>query len=183
MKQPQTRAETMSTSPADQDSFETLVFAVERPALGLALMMVRDRSIAEELVQEAFARVWASPNTPNEEAEFRRWIYRVITNLARDHLRRQTRFARLRLWLGAASDDRSDPIDRWIEDQNIAQNLRRLSPREQLAVYLFYYEDRPSEQLDRYLGTKPGTGRKLLSRAMAKMRKHVAAEAAKELTR
>src|SRR2546426_1300080 len=150
---PQTRAETVSPRPDDRAWFERLVFALERPALALALMMVRDRSIAEELVQEAFARVWASPHTPKEEVEFRRWLYRVITNLARDHLRRQTRFARLRLWLAAAPENRLDPIDRWVEDRSLAQTLCRLSRREQLAVYLLYYDDRPLEELDRYLGT------------------------------
>jgi len=35
-------------------------------------MLTNNRAIAEELVQEAFARVWASPQTPRAEPDFRR---------------------------------------------------------------------------------------------------------------
>ena len=48
-------------------------------------MQVRDVDVGQEIVQEAFTRAWASPNTPQDETEFRRWLYRVVTNLARDY--------------------------------------------------------------------------------------------------
>jgi RNA polymerase sigma-70 factor (ECF subfamily) len=75
-------------APAARPWFEPLVRTFEGPALRFALMLVRDRAIAEEIVQEAFARVWASPKTPSEEVEFRRWLFRAISNLATDHVRR-----------------------------------------------------------------------------------------------
>jgi RNA polymerase sigma factor (sigma-70 family) len=176
----QERTGTVSPTPIRQTWFEPLVVALERSALAFAVMLVRDRSTAEEIVQEAFARVWVSPNTPAEEAEFRRWLYRAITNLAHDHLRRQARFARLGFWL--APKNPLDPIDRWVEDQDLVQTLRRLSRREQLAVYLFYYEDRPFRELDQFLGTRPGTARKLVSRALQKLRTQLTVEAAGEST-
>jgi len=170
---------TVSATPNRRSWFEPLVFAMERPALAFALMLVRDRSTAEEIVQEAFARVWVSLNTPPQEAEFRRWLYRAITNLANDHLRRQARFARLRFWL-APQKNPLDVIDKWVEDDELVQTLRRLSRREQLAVYLFYYEDRPFEDVDRFLGTRPGTARKLVSRALQKLRIELTVDAARE---
>jgi RNA polymerase sigma factor (sigma-70 family) len=174
------RTGTALPTPTRRAWFEPLVFALERPALAFALMLVRDRSTAEEIVQEAFARVWVSPNTPAEEAEFRRWLYRAITNLAHDHLRRQARFARLRFWLAPKTP--LDAIDRWVEDQDLVQTLRRLSRREQLAVYLFYYEDRPFQELDQFLGTRPGTARKLVSRALQKLRRQLAVDVVGEST-
>jgi RNA polymerase sigma factor (sigma-70 family) len=170
---------TVSPAPNKRSWFEPLVFATERPALAFAMMLVRDRSTAEEIVQDAFARVWVSPKTPTQEAEFRRWLYRAITNLANDHLRRQARFARLRFWL-AAPKNPLDAIDRWVEDDELVQTLRRLSRREQLAVYLFYYEDRPFEDVDRLLGTRPGTARKKVSRALQKLRTQLMVDAVEE---
>ncbi len=67
---------------ADRLWFEPLVRSLGRPAAKFAYMMVHDIDIAQEIVQEAFARVWASPNTPSSEPEFRRYLYRTITNLA-----------------------------------------------------------------------------------------------------
>ena len=45
-------------------------------------MQVRNLELAQDIVQEAFARVWASARTPKPEPEFKRWLYRAITNLA-----------------------------------------------------------------------------------------------------
>lgn len=169
----------MSLSPNRRAWFEPLVSTLERPALAFALMLVRDRSAAEEIVQEAFARVWVSPKTPPEEDEFRRWLYRAITNLANDHLRRQARFARLRFWLAPAKNP-LDVIDQWVQDTELIETLRRLSRREQLAVYLFYYEDRPFEDVDRFLKTRPGTARKVVSRALQKLRTKLTLNAVEE---
>jgi RNA polymerase sigma factor (sigma-70 family) len=175
----QKEAGTVQPNPDKRSWFEPLVLATERPAFAFALMLVRDRSTAEEIVQDAFARVWASPKTPPEEAEFRRWLYRAITNLAHDHLRRQARFTRLRFWL-APPKSPLEAIDRWVEDEQLVETLRRLSRREQLAVYLFYYEDRPFEDVDQYLGTRPGTARKVVSRALQKLRTQLTVDAVEE---
>lgn len=169
----------MSQTPNKRLWFEPLVFALERPALAFAMMLVRDRSTAEEIVQEAFARVWVSPKTPPEADEFRRWLYRAITNLANDHLRRQARFTRLRFWF-AQPKTPMDVIDRWVEDQELVLALRRLSRREQLAVYLIYYEDQPFEDVDRFLKTRPGTARKMVSRALQKLRTQLTVSAVEE---
>src|ERR1700674_3891753 len=75
--------------------FEALVLSLGRPATKFANVLVHDFDLAEEIVQEAFARMWASPNTPAPEVEFRRHLYRIITNLAHDYYRRQARRAEL----------------------------------------------------------------------------------------
>src|SRR5258708_38017651 len=71
--------------------FEGVVSTLARPATKFANVLVHDIDLAEEIVQEAFARMWASPNTPSTEAEFRRYLYRTITNLANDYFRRRDR--------------------------------------------------------------------------------------------
>jgi hypothetical protein len=40
-------------------------------------MLVHDIDVAQEIAQDAFARVWASKNTPSAEVEFRRYLYRA----------------------------------------------------------------------------------------------------------
>jgi RNA polymerase sigma-70 factor (ECF subfamily) len=164
---------------AERPWFEPLVRTLEGPALAFATMMVRDRSTAEEIVQEAFTRVWASPNTPSNEPEFRRWLYRSIANLATDHVRRQRRFSRLPIWT-KHPDNPLDRVDRWMEDQELLAALRKLSPRERLAIYVYYYEDRAFNDVDEILEGRPGTGRKLVSRALAKLRGRLPSRAAED---
>ena len=82
-------------------------------------MLTHNRAIAEELVQEAFARVWSSPRTPSAEPDFRRWLYRAITNLARDYHRRRLLEATLRFWDPPAVDPIDEVVHRAEEGHHV----------------------------------------------------------------
>jgi DNA-directed RNA polymerase specialized sigma24 family protein len=92
---------------------------LENSALGFAMTLVHDREQAEEIVQEAFANVWAARNTPQERAEFKRWLYKAILNLARDQARHRTRWSLLRWWAPAPSDP-FDEVERRADDAALA---------------------------------------------------------------
>lgn len=159
---------------ADRPWFEPLVRTCEGPALRFAMMLVRDRPTAEEIVQEAFARVWASPNTPDAEIEFRRWLYRAIDNLAVDHFRRRKRFARIPIWR-RPPDDPIEVFERLLPDPELAAALCRLSDRERLVLHLRYYEDKQFNQIAELLEASPGMVRQIASRALIKLRKQLSA--------
>src|SRR2546421_9701364 len=74
---------------------EPMVSEFSRPAFQLAAALVHDQGVAEEIVQEAFLRAFASRRTPREMTQFRRWLYRIVLNLAREHHRRQSRWRKL----------------------------------------------------------------------------------------
>jgi RNA polymerase sigma-70 factor, ECF subfamily len=153
----------------DRGWFEPLVRTFERPAFQFSLMMIQDRASAEDIVQEAFVRVFASPNTPSSEPEFKRWLYRTITNLVRDRLRRRAVESRLLFWsLPAASPE--DDVIRRAEDRELAIALRSLNLRERLAVYLHYYEDQPFAEIGRAIDLREDAARVLVHRALKKMR-------------
>lgn len=58
--------------------------------MGLAFKMIRDRTIAEEIVQETFYRVWDKSHAYHEyKGSFTSWLFRIARNLAIDGLRRQ----------------------------------------------------------------------------------------------
>jgi RNA polymerase sigma-70 factor (ECF subfamily) len=153
----------------DRPWFEPLVRSLERSAFQFALACVHDALLAEDIVQEAFAKVWASPKTPSHEPEFRRWLYRAIANLARDHHRKQRRWSRLRLW-SAPSLDPSTEVERRMQDAELATALRRLSLRERQAIYFRYFEDRPFAETARLIGTGEGNARLIVHRALVKLR-------------
>jgi RNA polymerase sigma-70 factor, ECF subfamily len=159
--------------------FEGLVRVLERPAYSFALTLVHDGPLAEDIVQEAFARIWASPRTPSAEPEFRRWLYRTISNLAHDHYRRRERFARLRFWAQAPPDPMLE-IDRRLGDDDLALALQSLSLRERRAIHLHYVEDRTFAEADSLLGTREGNSRVMVHRALRKLRHRLAAGVSKE---
>jgi len=158
--------------PAESSWIEPLVLALYRPTIQLATLLVRDNIVAQDIVQEAFVRVWLSPRTPREMSTFRPWLYRTVVNLARDHQRRQGRWARLRFGR-AASDNPMDVAERREADTALGDAVRGLSRREQEAVYVRFFEDAPFEEVGRIIGVRTGTARVLVHRALAKLRRQL----------
>jgi len=138
-------------------------------------MQVRDVDVGQEIVQEAFTRAWASRNTPRGEAEFRRWLYRVVTNLARDYYRRRVRFAGLRI-PAIRPPDPVDEVERRTGDPDLREALLTLRLAERQAIYLRYFEDQPFTEIGRILGRPQVTVRVLIYRALGKLRRQLGSE-------
>src|SRR5215203_7407589 len=63
-----------------------------RTVFGVGLKLLGDRSLAEELVQEVFLKVWRSSHTfDSSRGTFSTWIYRVTRNVALDLYRKYAR--------------------------------------------------------------------------------------------
>jgi RNA polymerase sigma factor (sigma-70 family) len=154
--------------------FEPLVRELEDGALGFAITLVHERETAEEIVQEAFTRTWASSRAPAEPPEFKRWLYRTILNLARDHSRRRTRWSMLRLW-GPPPPDPVGEAERRADDAALAAALRTLSPRDRAAVHLRYFEDRSVFETAQTLGVSEENARVIVHRALARLRRALGA--------
>lgn len=72
----------------DDDSLRELVDAHARPAFRLALGIVRDPALAEDVVQEAMVKVWRSLHTFRGESSIRSWIMGITHNTAVSMLRK-----------------------------------------------------------------------------------------------
>lgn len=75
----------------DLDAFRQLVDRHQRRAFGVALGLVRDENDAHELVQDAFLRVYRGLATFQNNSSFFTWLYRIVTNLAIDLIRKPGR--------------------------------------------------------------------------------------------
>src|SRR4051812_44749845 len=70
----------------DRAAFALIVDAYRRPVIGHIYRLVRDTSVAEELAQEVFLRVYRSQEY-QPTAKLRSWLFRIATNLALNWLR------------------------------------------------------------------------------------------------
>ncbi|HEU4404306.1 MAG TPA: sigma-70 family RNA polymerase sigma factor [Polyangiaceae bacterium] len=77
----------------DRQAFRALVERHQRRAYAIAFSLLRDESDAAEVVQEAFLRVYRGLATFQGGSSFFTWLYRIVTNLAIDVLRRPGRQA------------------------------------------------------------------------------------------
>jgi len=75
----------------DRAAFRQLVERHQRRAFAIALGLVRDENDARELVQDAFLRVYKSLHNFQGTSSFFTWLYRIITNLSIDLIRKPGR--------------------------------------------------------------------------------------------
>jgi RNA polymerase sigma-70 factor (ECF subfamily) len=73
----------------DRTAFTTLVRRHQTPLFNFALRQLGARSVAEEVVQDAFVRVVQSASDFKHEARFTTWVYTILRNLCIDQLRRR----------------------------------------------------------------------------------------------
>src|SRR6202051_4349330 len=73
----------------DQDAFEQLVRAYDQSVLRLAMNLLRPPEDARDVYQEAFLRVYRNIHTFRFDCSFHTWLYRIVTNICLDQLRKR----------------------------------------------------------------------------------------------
>src|SRR5882762_6988628 len=76
------------TALGDARAFQTLARRHGGRALALARRILGNDAVAEEIVQDAFLRVWTHAPRWRPEAAFRTWLYRIVVNLCLNARRR-----------------------------------------------------------------------------------------------
>lgn len=72
-----------------ESAYRELLVRYERPVFSLVFRMVRDRSLAEDLAQEAFIRAFKAIGSYNPSFKFSNWILKIANNHAIDYLRKR----------------------------------------------------------------------------------------------
>lgn len=70
-------------------AYAELLARYERPVFTLVLRMVRDRTLAEDLAQDAFVKGFSKLATYDPSRKFSSWLFKVAHNTVIDHLRRR----------------------------------------------------------------------------------------------
>src|ERR1700726_2103557 len=73
----------------DQDAFEQLVRTYDQSVLRLAMNLLRSPEDARDVYQEAFLRVYRNLHAFRFDCSFHTWLYRIVTNLCLDQLRKR----------------------------------------------------------------------------------------------
>lgn len=72
-----------------EGAFRELLTRYERPVFSLIYRMVRDRTLAEDLAQEAFIRAFNAIGSYKTSYKFSNWIFKIANNHTIDHLRKR----------------------------------------------------------------------------------------------
>lgn len=86
---PDDRTLALQAARGREKAFRELLNRYERPVFSLIYRMVRDRSLAEDLAQEAFIRAFNAIGSYNPGYKFSSWMFKIAHNLTIDHLRKR----------------------------------------------------------------------------------------------
>ena len=171
-------------------AFEALVRQYDQPVLRLALRLTGSEQDAQDIHQEAFLKAYRYLANFRFECSFYTWIYRIVTNLCLDHLRRRksrreeqsvvvdSSGGEMDL-LSNVSDDRSmaNPereLERKMLGQRIQDALGHLTPRERMVFELKHYQGLRLRTIGEMLNTTEETAKNTLFRATRKLRANLA---------
>jgi RNA polymerase sigma-70 factor (ECF subfamily) len=152
----------------DETAFETLYDRHAAIILGICLKIIGDRTVAEEILQETFWRVWQSATTyQSQRGPFRAWLFKIARNLAIDAYRRRKVRPQARtenMDLNDFLDQVADPgvdIQDQVQSNLMAQQVRRaikILPHEQRQVIeLAYFYGMTRQQIAKTTGEALGT--------------------------
>jgi len=165
----------------DVDAYEELVRRYQQLAFRVAWLVSRDRSEAEDAVQEAFVKAYHAMPRFRPGAPFRPWVLQIVANEARNRARasRRREALRLRVTSAAASGDAAPSPEAAALAHDDAQVLLRaldaLREEDRLVVaYRYLFELSEAETADA-LGLPAGTVKSRLSRALVKLRTQLTA--------
>jgi RNA polymerase sigma-70 factor, ECF subfamily len=161
------------------DGLEALVQRHQVQAIRAAYLVTRDRTLAEDIVQSAFIRVYERIDQFDETRPFSPWFLRSVINDAVKAARRRERHVSLESTTQTVSlaelipDPQPGPA-RQAETAEIRQavwnTLGELSPKQRAAVVLRYYLGLSEAELARELSCAPGTVKSHLFQAKRRLR-------------
>jgi RNA polymerase sigma-70 factor (ECF subfamily) len=155
----QTAAYDGAALPADEAEFGRLYAEHFGPLSGYALSLTGDPSVAVDVAQEAFTRLFARWGRVRDP---RAWVFFVATNLATDAWRLAQRDRLLTTALRHTMRSEDPAHDPWLRDL-----VDRLPERLRSAVLLHYYADLPLDEVARLLHRPVGTVKRRLHEARA----------------
>jgi len=169
-----------------QPAYCDLVSRYATPAVNLATRMVRDRALAEDLAQEAFARAFERLATYDQQRRFVSWFFQILHNVTIDYLRRK-HLPTVSLddlqeagALPPAAVSSADSPEAQAEQSALAQALdvalARIRPEYREAVVLCYREELSIEEVAEIMSLPSGTVKTYLFRARKELAQILSAQ-------
>lgn len=141
-------------------AFNLLVRQYQEQLYRVVRRLVIEDEAAQDVLQEAFVKAWRNIHTFRSDAKLSTWLYRIATNEALSHLRKQKRRRFLQLedaeqYLSQKIDE-ALPTDSQAIESKLQQAMVRLPERQRLVFQLRYYDEMPYEEMATLLGLTQG---------------------------
>jgi RNA polymerase sigma-70 factor (ECF subfamily) len=156
-------------------AFEQLFRAHEKRIYSLALHMVGDPSIAEDLTQDTFVRAWENLGRLRHEQAFGGWLRRIALNLIWDHIRTRKPEDELDDEAAERLPEGGRTAHEELERQRMARKVQAavmsLPEHQRVVLAMFYWEDLPVNDIAATLSIARGTVISRLARGRDTLRR------------
>ncbi len=166
-------AMTMTSKTQQREKHLAFTELVDRDAqrlFGLACMILRDPTLAEDAVQESFLRAWKAWGTLQDPSRASAWLTRICVNHCFRVRQRSKRFA---IWPIDTVSDQLAVAMQDTEDPDLDRAFRLLSPQQRSVVVLHYHYGYTLDECAALMGCATGTARSHLARALTIFRHEV----------
>ena len=165
----------------DEQAFVLLVRRYKDELTNFAERFCGDRDDAEDVVQEAFVRVWRKRESFDAGGKFSTWLYTIASNLAKTRLRRRALWKFVRLGspggapldipdAGAGADEGADGA---LREERIQRALGKLPPKFRAIVVLRDIQELSYEEITAITGCAMGTVKSRINRGRALLREQL----------
>jgi RNA polymerase sigma-70 factor (ECF subfamily) len=158
----------------DQEALSALYTRYSKPVFNLALYVLQNRTLAEEITQDVFFLLWQSPNKWNpDKGALGSWLLSVTRYMGIDRLRMEK----------SRRTDTAEPLDAIAErldiksalvspeDTTLLRSLLKRLPKDQREVlFLSYFRGMKNQEIARQLNTPEGTVKSRLRLSLGKLR-------------
>jgi RNA polymerase sigma factor (sigma-70 family) len=181
---PQLGAHPLNPDTHEALTAETLCARYAERVYRFAAMVARHEVEAEDIAQEALERsIRKLGQFDPRRGTVENWLFRIVTNAARDAGRVASR--RLALWQRlvaqrtdpeAAADEVEVRVLARLGDRDVLAAIRRLRPRERAVIALRFGADLDHASIGAAIGLSPNAARVAVRRALDRLRDHLQEE-------
>jgi RNA polymerase sigma-70 factor (ECF subfamily) len=153
----------------NDEAFSDFYQRTARPVWSYLVHVSGNPALADDLLQESYLRFLCAARLSDGEGACRRYLFRIATNLLRDHWRKRDPASLEDLPEAAFGTDQGPDIAQIDSQKMLARAFRRMRPRERQLLWLAYAEGATHAEIAEITGLRAAGIRILLFRARRKL--------------
>ncbi|WP_257141132.1 sigma-70 family RNA polymerase sigma factor [Bacillus sp. AFS015802] len=149
--------------------FEEIIEMYEKAVVQFAYTYVKDWSVAEDISQEVFLKVYKNIGKFEERSKLKTWLFSITANQCKDYIRSTNRKAKWWNNLLQTFQNRDEVTPETIilqseENESLGEDLLCLPVKYREVLVLYYYEELSTEEIGQLLKINGSTVRTRLHR-------------------
>ena len=161
----------------DESAFESLYHLYSKRLLGFLIKSVKSETIASELLQDTFIKIWKNRENIDPEQSFRSYLFRISENIVFDFFRKASRDKALQAVLINSACEEYTHVEENLctkENEQILHDvINLLTPKRREIFQLIKMEDRSYNEVSRALSISPSTISDHIVKATKFIRQHL----------